>query len=73
MVKQRIVDNKLEFYDIPWSTMPEAKALVSKLLVYEPIERATVWSALKSPWITCDLEDLERAYYDRVERADIER
>ena len=51
--------------------MIEAKALVSKLLVYTALECATVYSALDSPWITCDLEELEYAYLHGVVRTGV--
>jgi len=65
-VKQRIVEYDLKFFHPVWEDMPDAQALVSKLLVYDHLCRATVNSALESQWIANDLEELERAYQHRV-------
>jgi len=43
-----------------------AKALVSRLLIYNNLQRATVYSALQSRWITSELNELENAYHARV-------
>jgi len=43
-----------------------AKNLVTHLLIPDPKKRASVYTALKSFWITSDLVDLERAYRERI-------
>lgn len=43
-----------------------AKILVSHLLVPDPQDRATVYTALKSWWICMDLEELDEAYRERI-------
>jgi hypothetical protein len=43
-----------------------AKILVSHLLVPDPQDRATVYTALKSWWICMDLEELDQAYRERI-------
>lgn len=47
-------------------TLFTAKNLVCQLLIPDPRKRATVYEALKSPWICSDLEELERAYRERI-------
>ena len=43
-----------------------AKALVGRLLIYNHTFRETVYGALRSDWITSDLEELENAYKHRI-------
>lgn len=43
-----------------------AKRLISRLMVYDHRYRETVYGALRSSWITSDLEDLEGAYKERI-------
>lgn len=43
-----------------------AKILVSHLLVPDPQDRATVYTALKSWWICMDIEELDQAYRERI-------
>ena len=43
-----------------------AKALVDRLLVRDHLSRETVYGALRSTWITVDLEELEQAYTRRI-------
>jgi len=43
-----------------------ARSLVSGLLRYNHATRSTVAMALQSPWIYCDLDDLEKAFQERV-------
>jgi hypothetical protein len=50
-------------------TINTAKNLVTHLLIPDPKERATVYTAFKSFWITSDLADLERAYRERIRSA----
>lgn len=35
-------------------------------MVYDHKYRETVYGALRNNWITCDLEDLEGAYRERI-------
>jgi hypothetical protein len=48
-------------------TATPAQALVSRLLVYNHLQRATVHSALRSKWIFSELGELESAYQQRME------
>lgn len=43
-----------------------AQALCHNLLVYDPLDRATVHAALKNDWFICELSDLEAAYRERI-------
>jgi len=43
-----------------------ALSFVKGLLRYNYETRSTIAMALQSPWITCDLDDLEKAYRERV-------
>jgi hypothetical protein len=43
-----------------------AKGLVGRLLIHNPLHRATVYSALQSQWITSEISELEAAYQDRI-------
>ena len=43
-----------------------ARALVSHLLIYNHLQRATVHSALNSKWIAVELTELENAYRKRI-------
>lgn len=65
-IKTRIVNGYVDFDDEIWKDTPDAKALVSQLLQYEAPDRATVYSALESPWISGELEELERGYERRI-------
>ena len=47
-------------------TLFTAKNLVCQLLISDPRKRATVYEALRSRWICSDLEELERAYRERI-------
>jgi hypothetical protein len=55
---------------IPFSIMMGlvalAKGLVSRLLIYSPLQRARVYSALHSKWITSEGTELEEAYQNRI-------
>lgn len=43
-----------------------AKTLVDKLLIRDHLSRETVYGALRSQWITTDLDELEQAYVQRI-------
>lgn len=43
-----------------------ARSLVNGLLRYDHDSRSTVAMALGTPWIYCDLDDLEKAFQERV-------
>jgi len=64
--KRRIVYGTIEFHKDPWSMMPDAKGLVTRLLIHNPLHRSTVYQALQSAWITEDLSELENAYQERI-------
>ncbi|KAG6911574.1 hypothetical protein DXG01_011877 [Tephrocybe rancida] len=64
-LKARIIDGTVDFQDI-WDHMQDARALVEELLVYNYQHRATVRSALQSPWIVSELEELETSYDRRI-------
>jgi hypothetical protein len=66
LIKRRIVDGEVEFLGDIWNDMMNAKVLVSSLLTRDKTQRATVYSALSSTWIRCDVEDLDYAYQHRV-------
>ncbi|KAF8560200.1 kinase-like protein [Imleria badia] len=66
LTKQRILDGTVYFCETVWASLRNAKNLVTHLLIPDPKQRATVYAALKSFWITSDLADLERAYRDRI-------
>ncbi|KAF8140427.1 kinase-like protein, partial [Boletus edulis] len=69
LTKQRILDGTVYFCDSLWASLRNAKNLVTHLLIPDPKKRATVYTALKSFWITSDLADLERAYRERIRSA----
>ncbi|KAI9461750.1 kinase-like protein [Boletus coccyginus] len=64
--QQRILDGTVYFCESVWASLRNAKNLVTHLLIPDPKKRATVYTALKSFWITSDLVDLERAYRERI-------
>ncbi len=43
-----------------------ARELVDTLLIRDPIQRATVYLALKSDWIRSEIGDLEALYRLRI-------
>lgn len=43
-----------------------ARSLVKGLLRYNYESRSSVAMALETPWIYCDLDDLEKAFQERV-------
>lgn len=66
-VKERIVYGSVEFFEDPWSQLPDARSLVNSLLVYDHIQRATVHVALQSKWIDSELDELATLYQIRIE------
>ncbi|KAI0639637.1 kinase-like protein [Trametes polyzona] len=66
LIKRRIVHGEVEFLEHHWDKMPLAKSLCSDLLVYDPLDRATVPQALRHPWFSAELLDLELAYRSRI-------
>ncbi|KZT75071.1 hypothetical protein DAEQUDRAFT_720286 [Daedalea quercina L-15889] len=46
--------------------VPPARTLCGDLLVYDPLDRATVHSALRNHWFTQELPELEAAYRERI-------
>ncbi|KAN0121657.1 meiosis-specific serine/threonine-protein kinase mek1 [Russula decolorans] len=64
--KQRIVRGYVDFSAGIWNTLPSALSLVKGLLRYNYETRSTIAMALQSPWITRDLDDLEKAYRERI-------
>ncbi|KAG2075102.1 kinase-like protein [Suillus decipiens] len=64
--KRRILDGQICFHEPIWGPLRDAKILVSHLLVPDPQDRATVYTALKSWWICMDLEELDEAYRERI-------
>ncbi|SJL05588.1 uncharacterized protein ARMOST_08945 [Armillaria ostoyae] len=65
-LKERIINGTVDFQRTPWDVLSDAKALVGRLLIHNPLHRATVYTALRSQWITTDLEELDAAYRDRI-------
>ena len=52
VIKKRIVDGHADFGDKIWAEVTqEGRDLVTMLLVYGHLERATVYGALRSAWI----------------------
>ncbi|KAI0375231.1 kinase-like protein [Pilatotrama ljubarskyi] len=66
LIKRRIVHGEIEFPEYHWDKMPHARDLCGELLVYDPLERATVQQALRSTWFSAELLDLELAYRSRI-------
>ncbi|KAI0734662.1 kinase-like protein [Fomitopsis betulina] len=66
IVKKRIVHGDVEFPPYIWNTIVDARTLCANLLVYDPLDRATVHSALRGGWFAQDLSELEAAYRERM-------
>jgi len=68
VVKKRIVDGHVDFRDRIWTeeVSKEARELVTMLLVYDYLERTTVYGALRSMWIVRDEDALRDAYRKRI-------
>ena len=71
VVKKRIIDGHVDFRDNIWAeeVSKEARDLVTMLLVYDYLERATVYGALRSAWIIRDEDALRDAYRKRISTA----
>ncbi|KIY63752.1 kinase-like protein [Cylindrobasidium torrendii FP15055 ss-10] len=65
-LKDRIVNGKVDFGKAPWDSMDDAKNLVARMLIHNPLHRWTVYGALKSPWILSDQTQLDKAYQARI-------
>ncbi|KAJ7492798.1 kinase-like protein [Mycena latifolia] len=65
-LKARIIDGDIDFHPCLWDKLPDAKALVSSLLVHNYLHRATVDDALQSYWIDSELDDLNITYQNQV-------
>ncbi len=62
---KRIKAGVYEFHEEYWSAVSaEAKDLISKLLVVNPLERLTAQQALAHPWLTSDEEKLSTLALD---------
>ncbi|KAL1951464.1 hypothetical protein VTO73DRAFT_613 [Trametes versicolor] len=66
LIKRRIVHGGVEFPEHHWDQMSQARDLCGDMLVYEPLERATVQQALRHTWFSAELLDLELAYRSRI-------
>lgn len=64
----RIIDGHVDFHGSIWTeeVSKEARELVAMLLVYDYLERATVYGALRSMWIVRDEDALRDTYRRRV-------
>ena len=61
------MDGHVDFRDRIWTEVSkEARELVTILLVYDYLKRATVYGALRSMWITQDEDALRDAYRKRI-------
>lgn len=71
VVKKRIIDGHVDFRDRIWTeeVSGDARELVTMLLVYDYLERATVYGALRSLWIARDEDALRDAYRKRISEA----
>jgi len=71
VVKKRIIDGHVDFRDNIWAeeVSKEARDLVTMLLVYDYLGRATVYGALRSAWIVQDEDALRGAYRKRISTA----
>ncbi|KAF8203038.1 kinase-like protein [Pholiota molesta] len=65
-LKEKIVHGEVVYFHDPCNNLPDAKALVDSLLVRNPQERATVYSAFECDWICSELDDLEDLYRLRI-------
>ncbi|RPD57045.1 kinase-like protein [Lentinus tigrinus ALCF2SS1-6] len=66
LVKRRIVNGEVEFPGVLWDKMPQARELCGDLLIYDSLDRATAQTALRHPWFSAELLDLELAYRSRI-------
>lgn len=67
VVKKRIIEGHVDFRGTIWTEVSkEARELVTMLLVYDSLKRATVYGALRSMWIVRDNDALRDAYRKRI-------
>ncbi|KAI0005567.1 kinase-like protein [Russula compacta] len=64
--KQRIVRGHIDVSGDIWIALPAALSLVKGLLRYSYEARSTIAMALETTWINCDIDDLEKAYRERI-------
>ena len=49
---QKIIDVKYDYDDPVWSNVStEAKSLITRLLIYDPVKRLSLHEYLQSPWV----------------------
>jgi len=65
-LKERIVSGKVDFQPCVWDKHPDARCLVTELLMHDPLRRATVYSALDSRWIKSESKELCNLYQQRI-------
>ncbi|KAL5495005.1 hypothetical protein ACEPAI_467 [Sanghuangporus weigelae] len=65
VIKMRIIKCIVEF-SAAWDSIPDAKNLTEGLLVRDHTRRMTIQDALRSEWITRDLDDLVHDYNERL-------
>ncbi|KAF8640874.1 hypothetical protein AX17_000522 [Amanita inopinata Kibby_2008] len=65
-IKERIISGEIDFQPSLWNKRFDARRLVIQLLKRDPIERATVYSALENRWIESELEELDNLYHLRI-------
>lgn len=68
-LKARIVRDEVVFPRHSWCNLAQAKDLIQKLLVHNYKERATVFDALRHPWIMSEQADLTVLYERKVIQA----
>ncbi|QRW17915.1 Serine/threonine-protein kinase [Rhizoctonia solani] len=64
VVCDRILNGWVDMCFPPWQSMPDARSIVRKLLVYEPDLRCSVASAVQHLWIQKDITQLDKLYRD---------
>ncbi|KAJ7071203.1 kinase-like protein [Mycena amicta] len=64
-LKERILRGVIDYLPYYWKDLPDAKELVSNLLVHDYSQRATVKDALHSFWIMSECELLKQTYEQR--------
>ncbi|CAE7131620.1 unnamed protein product [Rhizoctonia solani] len=64
MVCDRILQGRVEMSYHPWPSMPDARSIIHKLLVYEPSKRMSAANAMRDGWIQKDIRQLERRYQE---------
>ncbi|CAE6438118.1 unnamed protein product [Rhizoctonia solani] len=64
VVCDRILNGWVDMNFAPWPSMPDARGIVRKLLVYEPRLRCSATNAIQHLWIQKDISQLEKLYQD---------